>query len=75
MAKEAQLKQQKTKPTTASKPTQRSEDYSQRVVGLLLVALGAFFLLHIIIGFDQIGKLWPLILVIVGLAVIFGGRK
>ncbi len=57
-----------TTPEAASSPP-------QRVIGLILIAVGGFFLLRAFIDFHQFAKLWPLILVIIGLVVLFGRGK
>jgi phage shock protein C len=44
----------------------------RRMLGLLLVLLGAFFLVRPYIDLQLAGHLWPLILVVIGLFIIFG---
>ncbi len=46
--------------------------------GLILIALGSYFLLdefNIIPDWFNIGKLWPLIFVFIGLSILFKGAK
>lgn len=45
---------------------------SRRSFGLILVALGLLFLAQEYVNFD-IGKLWPVIIILVGLALVGGG--
>jgi len=59
---------------TPAEPVE-SEDRSRYIVGIALVALGVLFLLHslnIFVWFSFF-KLWPLVLIIVGLFVLFKG--
>lgn len=44
-----------------------------RAAGLIIVAIGVFFLLHNLFPFVFIRHLWPLVLVAAGLVLIFGG--
>ena len=51
------------------------KDNNNLFVGLLLIGLGLIFLLHnFVIWFDW-SKLWPLVLILLGLAVLFSGTK
>lgn len=43
--------------------------------GLILITLGMLFLIHQFVPFLDFDKTWPLFLIILGLIVIFGGRK
>jgi phage shock protein C len=46
------------------------------VMGLLLIAVGVFMLLHNLVPYFRLEKLWPAILVILGLGLLFQkGRK
>ena len=59
---------------------ERTEDkrHSRWIGGLILICLGLLFLARNFFHWFDLGKLWPLILVIIGLAVIagsFGGKK
>jgi len=59
---------------TPTEPAE-SEDKSRFIVGIALVALGVLFLLHsfnIFVWFSFF-KLWPLVLIVVGLFVLFKG--
>lgn len=58
--------------SSAEKPHE-DQDNSRYIVGVVLVALGVLFLLN---AFDifvwfSFAKLWPIVLIIVGLAVLF----
>ena len=57
---------------TAEKPGE-NQDNSRYVVGIVLVALGVLFLLNAfdIFRWFSFAKLWPVVLIIVGLAVLF----
>jgi phage shock protein PspC (stress-responsive transcriptional regulator) len=52
-----------------------SKAATQRTFGFILVGLGAFFLLRPFLDFDIFRHLWPLVLVVIGLAIIFGRGK
>jgi hypothetical protein len=43
--------------------------------GLVLITLGMLFLVHQFVPFLDFSKTWPLFLIILGLIVIFGGKK
>lgn len=53
----------------AGKPDERG-----RIVGLLLIGLGAYFLLENILPRLNFGKLWPFGLVALGVIVLLGGK-
>jgi len=61
--------------TTAETPaTETSEDKGNKgrlVAGLILLILGFIFLASNFIPWFHFGKLWPLILIVVGIVVIF----
>jgi len=46
---------------------------NSRTAGLIIMAIGAFFLLRNLFPFAFVRHLWPLVLVVVGLVLIFGG--
>jgi len=63
--------------TTSETPAEpvESEDKSRYIVGIILVGLGVLFLLNsfnVFVWFSFF-KLWPLVLIIVGLFVLFKG--
>lgn len=57
--------------------TRSTTETGRQWLGLVLVAVGAFFLLEPFIDLGRFVKLWPLLLVFIGLIVIFGrsGRR
>jgi hypothetical protein len=52
-------------------------DWASRAWGLLVLAIGLWFLADVTLGFDMPSlawrELWPLLLIVVGLAVVFRG--
>lgn len=59
----------RTRAEEAGKPDERS-----RVIGLVLIGLGGYFLLQNVLPRFWIGRLWPLGLVVLGLIVIMSAR-
>ena len=57
-----------------SKRTEGKRD-SRWVAGLILICLGLLFLARNFFGWFDLGKLWPLILVVIGLAVMAGSFR
>ena len=51
------------------------ESSSKTLFGLLLITAGALLLLHNLVPLFKLGKLWPAILVIAGLGLIFQKKK
>ena len=45
---------------------------ARRIFGLVLVGIGAFFFLQPLLDLHLLSRLWPIILVLIGAAVIFG---
>lgn len=45
------------------------------MVGLIIIAIGIIFLLQRILGFNFWTNLWPIIIIIVGLAILLGGSR
>ena len=43
--------------------------------GAIIIAIGIIFLLQNFLNFDVMGKLWPVILIIIGVGVVFSQRK
>jgi phage shock protein C len=64
---------QKTSGTILDEPAGEGQDKSRMVIGIVLVALGIVFLLNAfdIFTWFSFMKLWPIALIIVGLAVLF----
>jgi phage shock protein C len=63
-----------TAPTTqwtASAAPARRETSAPIVAGLILIGLGAFFLLRDVLSIDW-DRIWPLALVVIGAALLFG---
>ena len=56
---------------------QRNHGNRSKMAGAILVALGAYFLLERFFPYwFDMGKMWPLLLIVIGLAIIYrGGRK
>jgi len=53
-----------------------TDNSTQLVIGLSLIAVGVFILLHNLVPYFRLEKLWPAILVIIGLGLLFQkGRK
>jgi phage shock protein C len=47
-----------------------------KIGGLILIVLGSLFMLNIWFPYFNIGRMWPLILIFIGLAILLrGGRK
>jgi phage shock protein PspC (stress-responsive transcriptional regulator) len=46
-----------------------------RIGGLILIILGLLFLLDTWFPYFSIGRMWPLILIFVGLAILLGGAR
>ena len=57
----------------------RTADTAARVWGLLLIAVGAWFFAEFTLGYDLPGipwrELWPVALIVIGLAVILRGLR
>lgn len=59
-------------------PQEKKTDSGRLTAGLLLIAVGAYFMLaefNLLPDWFSILKLWPLALVALGLAMMFGARK
>ncbi|MBA1334471.1 MAG: Stress-responsive transcriptional regulator [Firmicutes bacterium] len=54
---------------------QRGEDKSRTFLGIILIALGGFLLFKRWFFWIDFGKLWPAILILGGIYVIFRGRE
>jgi hypothetical protein len=50
-----------------------SNDFVQGIIGVLIVAVAASFLFDFDLGF--LWNWWPLLLILVGLAMLFGARR
>lgn len=55
-------------------PAERRGGRGGVVAGLILIGLGVLFLIDEFTGID-IGRLWPLILIIIGISIMLGGRR
>ena len=68
-----------TKDLYVQEKQERSENHQHRskIAGGILVTLGVLFLLERILPYwFDMGKMWPLLLIIIGIAIIYrGGRK
>lgn len=51
-----------------------SRNNGQTLFGLLLIGLGLFFLANMFFPFLSFSRLWPLILILVGIYILFGSR-
>jgi phage shock protein C len=57
-------------------PQRESDDNSSRlIIGLLLIAAGVLILLYNLVPYFRLDKLWPAILVIIGLGLLFQKGK
>lgn len=54
---------------------EKSSDNKNLFFGLILIVLGALFLMHNFIPKFHFGDFWPLILIGIGIALILNGRK
>lgn len=45
------------------------------IVGVALIAMGALFLLRNFVPWFSFGSLWPLLLIVLGLALLFGRNR
>lgn len=59
----------------AQDTTQRQEDKSRTFLGIILIALGGFLLFRRWFFWIDLGKFWPVILILGGVYVIFRGRE
>jgi phage shock protein C len=50
---------------------EEAENSTKLVIGLLLIAVGVFMLLHNLVPYFRLEKLWPAILVVIGLGLLF----
>lgn len=53
----------------------KSKEDKSWIGGLVLIALGLLFLAHQFVPFLDFQKMWPLFLIILGLIIIFGGKR
>ena len=58
---------------TGAKPPNNEEKRNQ-IFGLILVAIGGYFLLQRYFPFFEIHNWWPVIIILIGIIVIFRGR-
>ncbi len=56
---------------TPNKPTQESKQKGSLIGGLVLITLGAIFLVDQFIPRVDFGDLWPVILIVIGVALLF----
>lgn len=49
----------------------KTKKRNEEAIGLILIVLGALFLLHNFVPWFNFGKLWPLILIAIGLIILF----
>jgi phage shock protein C len=58
-------------------PTKKGASTAGLIIGVILIFIGASFLLHEfnMFRFWHMGKLWPVILVVAGLAIMVSGNK
>ncbi len=56
---------------TPKKPTQESKQKGNLIGGLVLITLGAIFLADQFIPRLDFGDLWPIILIVIGIALLF----
>jgi len=48
---------------------------SSQIFGMVLIALGVFFMLQMVFPWFDFGNFWWLILIAIGLVLLFGGKK
>lgn len=62
-----------TEATAEGEETARQDDKSRYIVGVVLVVLGLIFLLNAfdVVFWFSFGKLWPIILIIIGIVVLY----
>jgi hypothetical protein len=55
----------------------RSNDLAALVLGLIILGVGVYFLARetFQIALPDIGELWPIIVIILGVAIIYGGLR
>ena len=66
-------------PAAAWTPPQHDENRWPAVIfGLILLAVGAWFFVEVTLGIDlptiRWGQLWPLILIVIGVLILYGAR-
>lgn len=59
----------------ATKSNNNGYWHNSVIGGVILVVLGVVFLIQSYLHIDILDKLWPLILVAVGLVIIFNSRR
>jgi len=72
------LQKEYDKPEYQAEPEkQETPDNRSKIAGGVLVALGAYFLLERFLPYwFNLGKMWPILLIVIGLAIMYrGGRK
>ena len=70
-APKAQENVPEPKPEEAKSITDKAQDNPQILLGLILIGLGSFFLLNMFMpAWFSWAKLWPLILIVLGIAII-----
>jgi uncharacterized membrane protein len=69
---------QGSQPTPVAVETVRTSDTKQKknvTGGVILIVLGVLFLLDNLLPSFDIGQLWPVILIVIGLSILFKGRE
>jgi hypothetical protein len=64
-------------PSAGPPPRSESGNLALIVVGLIILIVGGYYLLRETFGMDlpDIGELWPVFVIILGVAIIYGGLR
>jgi Domain of unknown function (DUF5668) len=66
-------------PDTNRKPSHAGADTAGRIWGVIVLAVGVWFLLDVTFGVDMPripwGELWPLAIIFVGLSILVRGMR
>lgn len=67
------LSDQKNGPKPNSTPRQSSNQQGNKTAGLVIIGIGVFLLARQFMPYFPWNKLWPVILILAGIGIVFGG--